>query len=522
MSYVSQRELNLKRNAEQLEALGLISKPAPKLKRVCNKKSKDSVPTRKSIRASYCRDYYSDGKYSRDAVITRMSVIKCATIQLEEPVLKRGSRVVISWTLEWKPMKERLIQFRNRNGGWMDQEDFQAYIIESDKHSYPITDDLHIICSSESSGEFSWTIPNWLQPGIYKLCFESLSELLFECESNNFQVVTNGLLKTCVDVGIWCRCGSYELSNKDAGATWISCSNCLAWNHWDCYSLNNKDPESQIVGFSEAPDRFMCWFCFDYMGDNRLFIDEVWVLEMQRAKRALHMIKKASIGPRGGYARQNIFQMYNTPYNVVVLLKRVIQVLLQSKSCYLIHLTNPSWEFTFTNTRGPCIDLGAGMGMLSMALPPGSESVEINSDRIQKGRVQASGCVWIRQDVLSEKFYKDRFLKYQLIVCNPDFEVALPFLYVALYMLSMDPCARIVFLLPSDFFEASNLRTRLAGILPFQIEFELKLGHLSYLEDRPNALKRTVDSLFIIKRNVDKEKKFVYESINARLAGLLS
>lgn len=82
-----------------------------------------------------------------------------------------------------------------------------------------------------------------------------------------------------------------------------------------------------------------------------------------------------------------------------------------------------------------------------------------------------------------------------------------------------NPNARLVFLLPSDFFEASLLRSRIFKLLDFNIEAEYKLGHLNYLEHDPLCQKLTVDSFFILKRG--RESKYEHKVINARLAGML-
>lgn len=82
-----------------------------------------------------------------------------------------------------------------------------------------------------------------------------------------------------------------------------------------------------------------------------------------------------------------------------------------------------------------------------------------------------------------------------------------------------NPDARLIFLLPSDFFEASVLRARIFKLLDFNIEIEYKLGHLNYLEHDPLSQKLTVDSFFILRRG--REDKYQHTVINARLAGML-
>ena len=63
------------------------------------------------------------------------------------------------------------------------------------------------------------------------------------------------------------------------------------------------------------------------------------------------------------------------------------------------------------------------------------------------------------------------------------------------------------------------MRSRIFKLLPFRIEVEYKLGHLTYLDDDPFGQKLTVDSLFVLKQG--RENKYEHRVVNARLAGML-
>ena len=111
----------------------------------------------------------------------------------------------------------------------------------------------------------------------------------------------------------------------------------------------------------------------------------------------------------------------------------------------------------------------------------------------------------------------DNINMYDFIISNPDFEVAMQTIYLALYVLK--PGGYLIILLPSDFFEASPARTRVYKVLNCTIIKEYKLGHLGYYEDNRDMQKLSTDSIFLMKRC--RRDKYNYEVINSRLAGML-
>lgn len=99
----------------------------------------------------------------------------------------------------------------------------------------------------------------------------------------------------------------------------------------------------------------------------------------------------------------------------------------------------------------------------------------------------------------------------------------LNFLCVTSFALrSSNADARIIFLLPSDFFDGSLLRSRIFKVLPVAIELEFKLGHVDYLQHEDlSHQKRSTDSLFVLRRETSRVSKFTHQLVNARLAGML-
>lgn len=279
------------------------------------------------------------------------------------------------------------------------------------------------------------------------------------------------------------------------------------------YTAILNSQELCLVGHSKTNKRvpedhsFHCWMCFDSsLNKFDLLQYELEELELRRLQRLVMMIKKAS----GGYSRKSVEtkdgkktkNKYSTPNSVVCYLG----VLLEK------YLTN-SDELSF-------IDLGAGEGRLSSILPPKSRAVERDRERFLIGRDKVPNLDWMNEDVLSMSFLSQFSNQFDVVVSNPDFETALPFIVVAFFLLNRkNEDARLFFILPSDFFEASALRSRIYKLLPFRIETEHKLGHLSYLDCDPKGQKLTVDSLFVLKRG--RTNKFEHKTVNARLGGML-
>jgi len=183
------------------------------------------------------------------------------------------------------------------------------------------------------------------------------------------------------------------------------------------------------------------------------------------------------------------------------------------------------------------VDLGAGRGALSSAMSrTGTTCAEVDPTRYADGKAQLPHHAWVNADVCDPAFYSSRLGQFDVVVSNPDFEVALQFIYVAMHLvrnpyLTQPPKApvapeqeatagRMIFLLPSDFFEASVVRSRVFKLLNFHIEVEYKLGHLCFYKSAPNAQKLTCDSFFVLRPGRGRNK-YEHRVVNARLGGML-
>jgi hypothetical protein len=476
------------------------------------------------------------------------------------------------------------------------ERDFFATLIsgcsKDNHHMYDVSDSLSTAIPAHPNGEkiccgvLKWTIPEWLPLGTYYLQIGSPRKRVL-CSSIEFTLVETVGHYDETNVGVWCVCGNTD-ARQDYTGSWVSCTNCAAWQHWSCYMRISEsrsksrqgsgtqeevpvlervivDDEDEGAGqdgeakeaapsatvkrrrlskkerqeVTEAlaarvshihllvPDvlptpqeDFLCWACQpltclnSQQGEERK--SHLQALG-ERCELMINMIGAAS----GGYSRKLLggaedtsqTLLCNTPQHVVRFLKTLIDV----------------------EKEKVCVDLGAGTGSFSGALPPSSLCVEINDRRCAKGRTLKPEMEWLNTDALSPDFFRDRFGKFDLVISNPDFEVGLQFLFLGLCMIrntclsdrsqSMSPddtkSGRLIFLLPSDFFEASNLRARIFKLLDFHIETEYKLGHLCYYEDQPQSQKLTCDSLFVLRPGRAGQRKYEHRVVNARLAGML-
>lgn len=266
-------------------------------------------------------------------------------------------------------------------------------------------------------------------------------------------------------------------------------------------------------------DEFLCWACRPLEGlqsaeDNSQEQDEAFEALSIRVELMNSMIGAAS----GGYSRRSFER--NEPMLCIT----------------PAHVTR--FAKTLIDRRYDCMvcELGAGNGSISSVLPPDSLCVEICEKYIIDGKEKVSHVKWLHHDALDPEFYSSRFGMYDLVVSNPPFELALQFIFVALAIIrnyrwssrpdsNIEPgtkrAGRLLFLLPSDYFEASNLRARVFKLLDFHIETEYRLGHLSYYANAPNAQKQTCDSLFVLRPGGRGMIKYEHKVVNARLAGFL-
>jgi hypothetical protein len=397
--------------------------------------------------------------------------------------------------------------------------------------------------------------PSWIPSGQYRL----------ELQAKGCVVVTAPLSVRgqpgALDetfAGIWCVCGAIQASAAFA-ADWVCCHECMAWQHtrcyerivhgaaavagtgvpgWEAYDWRLRvDPDrlaalEQLtkregfmrraeLGAPEPDEHFFCWACKPIAGLSGRRAGALEALG-ERMELMLAMLSVFS----GGYARikSSEGKICRTPDSVVNFLKTVLLPPLP-----IAPLQQHGGQ------RLVCADLGAGNGALTRALPPGSLAVEMMSARVQLGKQCAPDMAWLCEDVTSAAFYRSRVGQFDVVISNPDFEVGLQFIYIALQLIRnpwiesrgdrslsvKSRTGRLIFLLPSDYFEGSALRSRFFRLLDFHIEVEYKLGHLSYYEHRPSAEKRTCDSLFVLRPGRgDEEERYSHRVVNARLGGM--
>ena len=98
--------------------------------------------------------------------------------------------------------------------------------------------------------------------------------------------------------------------------------------------------------------------------------------------------------------------------------------------------------------------------------------VEKNQARCSKAKKECPAAAVIDGDLLSKAMLERLLFKsekrHDLVIANPPFDLALQFLLVAfaLFRIRSDGTkGRVIFLLPSDFFEASAKRSRIYNLM---------------------------------------------------------
>eukprot|EP01134_Creolimax_fragrantissima_P001341 CFRG1341T1 len=324
--------------------------------------------------------------------------------------------------------------------------------------------------------ELQWTVPMDVDAGTHYSVELASHKKVSIGESAEFSIRDQVGIAIDNDIGVWCQCGDTECLSSKENVEWIACSVCKSWQHCKCHSIS-----SALIA---DEDIFECLWC----KTNKPSVKAVM--------KMIKMIEKVCVG----YRRLHQDSFCSTPTRAVDLLGSLLLA-----------------------TDKKVADLGAGTGNLSCVLPKGTLCIELNNTRHAEGKERLPQHTWHRGNVLSPAFVSKHVCqqskKFDLVVANPDFEVALQFLYLALLMLNNSASARAMFILPSDYFEASASRSRIFKLLDVHIEEEYRMGHLGYYADNRGAEKSTVDSIFVLKRG--REGKFSHTTVNARLAGMM-
>lgn len=130
------------------------------------------------------------------------------------------------------------------------------------------------------------------------------------------------------------------------------------------------------------------------------------------------------------------------------------------------------------------------------------------------------------QWLLAKKADGTRVRTFDVMVTNPDFDVGMQTIYVALLALAQpdehNPMPLVFCILPTDFFEASEQRMRIFRMLDVRIVIEYKLGHQAYYT-KSYQEKRTCDSMFVIARGSGSNdlERFQHMVHDVRLQGLV-
>lgn len=334
----------------------------------------------------------------------------------------------------------------------------------------------------------TWRVPTTLEAGsTYRV--EVGSRALRCVGASEPLVVTEAAGQVCAesDVGVWCVCGATQLTREARPLHWVQCDACASWQHARCVQYRGTD------GSASA---YACPWCRSARPAAAL------------AQQMLAMLALIA----GSYVRRRADLLCCTPEAVALLVASLVR---------------PACDRRI-------VDLGAGDGALAAALPPGVLCVERSASRVRAGRARLPQHEWWQRDVLAPVFVRwalEEAEPFDVVLCNADFEVALQFLYVALLLLpprrkrdddddDSAGDARVLMLLPSDFFDGSAARARAYRLLDAHIECEYRLGHVSYYADEPEAEKRTCDSVFVIRPGA-RERKYEHRTVQARVAGML-
>ena len=133
-------------------------------------------------------------------------------------------------------------------------------------------------------------------------------------------------------------------------------------------------------------------------------------------------------------------------------------------------------------------DLMAGNGNITQWLPGYHIlAVEKNKLRYESGKRCFQRATWLNCDIFTQYFIKNYVFKckpFDIVISNPDFEYGFAAVYVGLLMIRGNPNSKLIYLLPMDFINGSDIRRRLYRICNFHIEKVYSVGRWNYYKDR--------------------------------------
>lgn len=375
------------------------------------------------------------------------------------------------------------------------------------------------------TGTLEWTCPWDLEAGEYEIEVGLMrGKSTWFARSEKLTVVG-----AYADL-VLCLCGDTQHREEEERAqSYVRCSRCRCWSHIKCV-------ERWWTEDSDAD--FECPFC---LAPAMAVVEEAATLICH----LLSMMASFS----GGYMFQGD-KLARTPPKVVRFLQSVVR------------------QHRARTPGANVLELGAGEGHIAVALVTddlfadnANCFVERVAERVARGRakcvsvrgraadapplrVEAFDCVqgalqfndgWCHADYTALPFLqwlmsKDaagrRLRTFDMVVTNPDFDVGMQTIYIALLALAppseQNPMPVVLVVLPTDFFEASEQRMRIFRMLDVRIVAEYKLGHQSYYQKHQE--KRTCDSLFVISRpraGADDDERFKHIVHDVRLQGLV-
>jgi hypothetical protein len=421
---------------------------------------------------------------------------------------QKGSKMTIEWEMD---------DPRSARG---------AYLYVGQKHRR--VDDIYVVCPSVDAGvanrmSFDFVMPLHLAPG---------KEYFIEMGNNRPRIFGQSRLFTIEDpvgmflesdVGVWC-CGCnltrHYVGRKGYKGSWIQCETCQGWQHEDCCM------PSMVKKVS-----FACKYCRVEASS----FSALPPLQNETPSRPPKKKDGAQTETRpGGHLSVETPSQKRTRFNdqkkmltgiLAMISKTAKYRRISSKLCSTpkhvsVFIRQIVESYGLVESKHRLIDLGAGHGSLTNELPAGTVAVEKLENRYEKGKSRVPHATWMNADAFGDSFLKyviDNKRSFDFVISNPDFEVAFQTLFIAMYLLKEG--SKMIFLLPSDFFEASPARMRVYKILNCRIEKEYKLGHLAFYEDNRSAEKLSTDSIFIITHG--RSPKYEYTVMNSRLAGML-
>tara|TARA_B110000091_G_C13794403_1_gene467197 strand:- start:102 stop:1976 length:1875 start_codon:yes stop_codon:yes gene_type:complete len=385
------------------------------------------------------------------------------------------------------------------------------------------------------------------------------------------------------DVGVWCACQhtTYRVTANYVGE-WIACSGCLAWQHSTCCNKTDREALPFYCQWCRLENRLakrhVAWLTdvnsggvgemvvvvaptVQESGLNQgdgggvMTVVNIEVVESATTDSLLSSTAPVDLPPV--VVRSSLLPSpHVTPplippmlvFNTVGTAKerrRYVQIvcsMFDMMTKYLmgnyqrVHDSNiicstpPNISFFLGQlangiTTTHVVELGAGTGALTVNLPTGVVAYELRQERIDVAKTKAPHAVFRNSvDVLTKTSLmgmvgRNECFAYDLVVSNPDFEVGLSFIYLGLQLMSFKTDARMLFLLPSDFFVGSTLRNRVYKLLDCHIVHEYKLGHVGYYDKNRRKQKKTCDSIFVLKRG--RAGKHSWTTTNAVGAGMV-